>query len=104
METLSQTTDAPNQEFKPGVYQHYRGGLYTAVMLVTHHQTRLPMVVYFSHEKHSLNCRPLVGWRDTGDRGSLRAEEPAIDPDGWNDTVTDLEHQRVPRFRYLGPA
>jgi hypothetical protein len=71
--------------FKPGLYRHKKGGLYNALCLVTHHETRLPMVLYVSLAYGSTNVRPLVGWHG--------------DPDGW----TDLDPVTgEPRFRYLG--
>jgi hypothetical protein len=60
--------------FKPGLYRHYKGGLYTALFLVTHHETRLPMVLYISHTYGGANVRPLIGWQD--------------DQDGWLDIIT----------------
>lgn len=33
-------------EFKPGVYQHYKGGYYLALGLVTHHETGEMFVKY----------------------------------------------------------
>lgn len=73
-------------EFRPGVYRHYKGGLYTALFLVTHHETREPMVVYVSHEKGHMNCRPLNGW--------------SSDSDAWNDAV-EHEGKWVPRFERI---
>lgn len=75
--------------FKLGTYKHYKGDLYTAVGLVTHHETRLPMVVYISHKKGCINVRPLNGWID--------------DPDGWLDEV-ELEDGRTMRFVLIKEA
>jgi Protein of unknown function (DUF1653) len=86
-------------DFKLGIYEHYKGGRYTAVMVVQHHQTREPMVVYVSHERGSVNCRPLRGWKFGGDF----SDGPAVDPDGFLDEVT-LADDKVPRFSYVGPA
>ena len=72
-----------SERFKLGVYRHYKGDLFTAIGLVTHHETRLPMVLYVSHGKGCVNARPLNGWTD--------------DPDGWMDDV-ELENGRVRRF------
>ena len=52
--------------FRPGLYRHYKGGLYTAISLVTHHEGRHPMVLYVSLTYGGLNVRPLYGV--TGDR------------------------------------
>lgn len=85
-----------DEQFKPGLYRHYKGGLYTAIALVTHHQTRKPMVLYVSHTYGGMNVRPLHGWEG--------------DPDGWVDEVDistldpDLpRHPCVLRFTYIGP-
>jgi hypothetical protein len=76
--------------FKFGTYRHYKGDLYTAIGLVTHHHTRQPMVLYVSHMKGCVNCRPLHGWPD--------------DPDGFCDSVT-LEDGRVAeRFELVQEA
>jgi hypothetical protein len=74
-------------DFKFGVYKHYKGGLYTAFMLVTHHGTREPMVVYASHTYGTTDVRPLHGWRG--------------DSDGWADWMPEHGQQR---FEYVGPA
>jgi len=36
--------------FIPGLYRHYKGALYQALMLVTHHETNLKYVVYIPYE------------------------------------------------------
>jgi hypothetical protein len=73
--------------FRPGLYRHYKGGLYTALQLVTHHETRKQMVLYISHAYGGANVRPLVGWEG--------------DPDGWADLV---EHRGgyTTRFVFVG--
>jgi hypothetical protein len=80
-------------EFKLGLYEHYKGGRYSAIALVTHHETRAPMVLYVSHTYGGVNVRPLVGW--TGDA------------DGFVDTVSvrleGLGNQQLQRFKYIGP-
>jgi hypothetical protein len=59
--------------FVPGVYRHYKGGLYTAIMLVKHHESRCAMVLYTSHTFGTTNVRPLCGYLG--------------DEDAWNDWV-----------------
>ncbi len=79
-------------EFTTGLYRHYMGGLYTAIALVTHHETRKPMVLYVSHTYGGMNVRPLFGWDG--------------DPDGWADRVdvsTTNEPHEVLRFQFIGP-
>lgn len=56
---------------KPGIYRHYKGGLYTVFGLVTHHETRQRMVLYVSLTTGTFTVRPLVGTKQ--------------DPDGFND-------------------
>lgn len=82
-------------EFSTGLYRHYKGGLYTAIALVTHHETRKPMVLYVSHTFGGMNVRPLHGWEG--------------DLDGWADVVKEasaIDPERFPpkqRFEYIGP-
>ena len=73
--------------FKPGLYRHYKGGLYTAVCLVTHHETRRPMVLYVSHTYGGTNVRPLAGWPG--------------DQDAWLGYVRH-EGDLVARFTFVG--
>jgi hypothetical protein len=74
-------------EFRPGLYRHYKGGYYTAICLVRHHEKRYMMVLYVSHTYGGLNARPLVGYPG--------------DYDGWNDIVevNGVEYQR---FAFIG--
>jgi hypothetical protein len=76
--------------FTFGTYRHYKGDLYTAIGLVTHHETRLPMVLYVSHAKGCVNCRPLHGWPH--------------DPDGFCDAVTLDDGRVVQRFELVQEA
>ena len=86
------------EEVRPGLYKHYRGGLYTVLFVAEHHETRAPQVVYVCHELHSLNVRPVRGTPD--------------DPDGWLDEVNlnrglldarnlPLEPKYAERFTYV---
>lgn len=73
-------------EFRPGLYRHYKqGNLYTALCLVTHHETRLPMVLYVSHVYGGFNVRPLYGW-EAEDQSACGASQ-CDDRDGWLDDV-----------------
>lgn len=75
--------------FKPGLYQHYKGNAYVALCLVTHHEARLPMVLYISLVYGSTNVRPLIGWPG--------------DEDGFIDEVTrGMSTFTTPRFKYVG--
>ncbi len=73
--------------FRPGLYRHYRGGTYNALALVTHHETRAPMVIYVSLTYGTVNVRPLHGWE--GDR------------DGWLDPVRQGT-KFIERFTFVG--
>lgn len=64
------------REFRPGKYNHYKGGQYTALFLAWDHDTREVQVVYASLKYGSINVRPLatpgkdswtdeVNWSDT---------------------------------------
>jgi hypothetical protein len=46
-------------EFRPGIYMHYKGGLYSAFGLIMHHETREPAVDYVSHTKGNRQYREL---------------------------------------------
>jgi len=76
--------------FKFGTYRHHRGDLYTAIALVTHHHTRKPMVLYVSHARGCVNCRPLHGYDS--------------DPDGFLDPVNMIDGTTVSRFELLREA
>ena len=82
-------------EFKQGIYKHYRTqGLYHAICLVKHHDSRQDYVLYSSLEHGTLNVRPLHGYPG--------------DPDGFLDKV-EIPHPVSygdssvgPRFEYVG--
>jgi hypothetical protein len=74
--------------FKPGLYRHtVSGGLYTVEGLITHHEKRLPMVLYVSHKYGGRSTRPLLGWPG--------------DPDGFFNSVQH-HGERWLRFSYVG--
>ena len=89
-------------DFKFGTYRHYKGDLFTAIGLVTHHETRQPMVLYVSHKKGCVNCRPLRGWRSSGH--NTTAEQLAHDPDGFLDPVDLGDGKYVTRFELVQEA
>jgi hypothetical protein len=63
----------------PGVYRHFKGGLYRVLHTATHSETEEPMVVYVSMENPDrVWVRPLAMW-------SEEVEAPG--------------GERVPRFR-----
>lgn len=75
------------EDFRPGLYRHYKGGMYNAICLVTHHGTREPMVLYVSLTYGGVNVRPLKPMEG--------------DQDSWTDFI-DTTSGRVPRFQYVG--
>lgn len=81
-------------EFKPGRYEHYKGGQYVALHLVMHHESGELFVVYVSCTYASLHLRE---WASEG-------------KDSWTDEVNVPNHdphygtEFVPRFRYIGHA
>jgi hypothetical protein len=79
-------------DFKPGLYRHYKGGYYVATGLVTHHATRMPMVLYTSCFRGTFNVRPLEGWAQY---------DGVSDKDGWNDMVDSGFGNQVRRFTFV---
>lgn len=64
------------------LYRHYKGNLYMPTLLVDHHETQQPMVVYrcMSGEHIGHMCvRPLERRMDV--------EGNIMDPDSWTDRV-----------------
>lgn len=88
----------PPADLKLGTYRHYKGDLYTVVGIVTHHETRRPMVLYVSHLKGCVNCRPLRGWRDLH---APVGRAPVHDPDSFCDPVTLPDGRVVERFELV---
>lgn len=70
-------------EIRPGIYRHFKGGMYEVIGVARHSETREDMVVY----------RALYGER------GLWVRPAAM----WNEIV---EHDGViqPRFAYVEPA
>lgn len=72
--------------FKLGIYRHYKGGLYLAVVVASMHDSREKHVVYYSFEHETWNVRPL---QKEGE-------------DSWEDRVEIAPGVYQPRFEYLG--
>jgi hypothetical protein len=70
-------------DLAPGKYQHYKGGYYTLIGLVRHHDAGTPYVLYLSHTKGTFNVRPVDG-------------VPG-DPDGWTNPAL-VDGRKVVRF------
>jgi hypothetical protein len=52
----------------PGIYRHYKGGLYYVTGAAICEATLEPMVVYQSHENSLVWVRPLREWLEMIDR------------------------------------
>lgn len=91
-----------DKDFKLGLYRHYKGGYYTALGLVKHHEGS-PMVLYVCCKTGEQFVRPLRGW------GKDYISTHRSDPDGWLDLVeiddkpfgTKISTRRVPRFTFV---
>lgn len=79
-------------EFKPGAYEHYKGGKYFALALGRHHESGALMVAYVSCSHVGMSFRE---WATPG-------------KDSWTDQVPHpraiVHGEKTSRFRYLGPA
>lgn len=80
-------------EFKPGLYEHYKGGRYIALHLVRHHESNELFVVYVSCSHGTINIR----------------EYATPGKDSWCDNVEKWlgladEYATVPRFRFIREA
>lgn len=49
----------------PGLYRHYKGGLYTVLHTARHSETEEWLVVYRSEAQGTLWVRPLSMWLET---------------------------------------
>jgi hypothetical protein len=88
MEKPEKRTMTLRPEFKPGVYRHYKGGLYHALFLARQNETITPnisVVVYISMTTGDIYTRPY--------------SDPRFD--SWTDQVR-LDHGWVTRFTYVG--
>lgn len=65
--------------FKPGLYQHFKGGVYEALGVARHSDGDQELVIYRSQKDAGLWARPLAEFMETVER------------DGY----------QGPRFRYL---
>ncbi len=81
-------------QFMPGLYVHYKGGIYTAAGIVYHHETKEPYVLVTSHDYGTPTIRPLYGLPNDPD-GFL--DEVDV-PDGANQVIRKRRFQYVGRF------
>ncbi|MCE0742876.1 DUF1653 domain-containing protein [Acetobacter sicerae] len=52
---------------QPGLYRHYKGGLYTVLHTVRHSETEEWLVIYRSEAHGTLWARPLSMWTELVD-------------------------------------
>lgn len=93
-------------DFKPGIYTHYKGGMYTALMLVRHHETRELLVLYVSHKTGNIQVRELRQ-PEMADMGTVQLQPSRVD--AWTDVVEwqvpmpdGSAATHGPRFVYVG--
>ena len=89
---IRMTIDEAVAQFKPGLYKHYKGGMYKAVMLVQHHETREWMVLYKSVFHDTWNVRELCSagkdsWCDRLELPQIPASEVPNDYHGSTEFV-----------------
>ena len=81
------------EQFKPGLYQHYKGGYYVALFIARHHDSGVPVVAYVCCRYGTVSVR----------------EWDQSDQDSWSDRVEPQTGYAVqgtagvPRFRFVGP-
>ena len=60
------------QNLKPGIYRHFKGGEYELIGLVTHSETMEKMVLYRAlYGEKALWVRPAAMWTETVEQGGL---------------------------------
>jgi hypothetical protein len=78
----------------PGVYRHYKGGLYTLLAVGKHGGSLAPWVIYVSHEHGGVPCvRPVLS-----EPPCASPEEARERGDGWVDVVAA---DGTPRFTFV---
>ena len=53
---------------KPGIYRHFKGGIYRVIGIARHSEDLSPMVVYQSCKDDSYWVRPASMWNETVER------------------------------------
>lgn len=75
---------SPHDDFRPGVYRHYKGHFYLALGLAREDETDETVVVYtrlYAREGLPMSTRRLAV---------------------WNEAVTTADGRLTPRFEYYG--
>lgn len=73
------------RNFKPGVHKHYKGPIYSGIMLVQHHDSQEYYVVYVSHTTGKAAVRPLASATE----------------DSWTDMIGMPGKPARPAFEYV---
>lgn len=61
------------EEIRPGIYRHYKGGLYEVTGTASHSETLEPMVVYRAlYGEHGLWVRPAFMWNEEVEVNGVR--------------------------------
>ena len=61
------------QDFRPGVYRHFKGNEYQLLGLARHSETMEELVVYRAlYGEGGLWVRPAAMWNETGERDGYR--------------------------------
>jgi len=83
--------------FKPGLYEHYKGRRYNAIRIVIHHETLQPWVLYVS-DKYNPSDPNAEAWIRPLNAPSMS------DVSAWTDVVgvpSGLPVAGVKRFRFI---
>ena len=74
---------------KPGIYRHFKGGIYRVIGIAKHSEDLSPMVVYQSLKDDSYWVRPAEMWNETVDRdGEIKLRFQYV-----GESLEDLDRQ-----------
>ena len=65
-------TEVTNYPVPDGLYQHFKGGVYSCLTMAVHSETQEPMVVYVSELFGTVFVRPLAEWNKPLPDGGVR--------------------------------
>ena len=57
-----------NETVRPGIYRHFKGGIYRVLGIAKHSEDLSPMVIYQSCKDDSYWVRPAAMWNETVER------------------------------------
>jgi hypothetical protein len=81
-----------------GIYRHYKGGLYTVLMIARNSETEEEMVVYISDKTQSLWVRPAKMWNEEVELNGKKCKRFALYPSGDSyrqKDATDFTNRKV---------